>query len=150
MPRQRQLTIPQSIRLSKVWFSLLRVNGDITLWDFWGVDPNILSQSCVEHDIEELIDWPAPYERTWGNLKIFLKAVSSYMSRGNFEAGLDEWVNRPVIPAEVGDEPGGQLGPERERLIQMTPGCEDSTVGAIIARSKEMLLAVEYVEAKLF
>ena len=66
MPRQRQLTIPQSIRVSKVWFSLLRVNANRTLWDFWGVDPNILSQSCIEHNIAELIDWAPPYERTWG------------------------------------------------------------------------------------
>ena len=62
MPRQRQLTIPQSIRVSKVWFSLLRVNANRTLWDFWGVDPNILSQSCIEHNIAELIDWAPPYE----------------------------------------------------------------------------------------
>ena len=70
------------------------------------------------------------------------------MSRGNFEAGLDEWVNRPVIPAEAEDEPGGQLGPERAMLIQTNPGCEDSTVGAMTVRSKEMLLTIEYVEAK--
>jgi hypothetical protein len=115
---------------------------------YWGVAPNIFSQLCVEHNIEELIEWPAPYERTWGNLKLFLKAVSSYMSLGNFEAGLNLWVNRPVIPAEAGDEPGGGLAAERASLIQLTPGCEDSTVGAMTSRSREMLLALEYVDAK--
>ena len=116
MPRQRQLTIPQSIRISKVWFSLLRANG--TQWDFWGVEPNVLNQLCTEYDVAELIDWPPPYERIWGNLKILLKVVSTYMSRGNFEAGLDDWIARPVIPAEVGDEPGGGLGAERDGLVQ--------------------------------
>ena len=154
MPRQRLLTIPQSIRVSKVWLSLLRVNGDMTLWDFWEVDPNFLSQLCVEYNIEELMAWPAPYERTWANLRVFLKAVSSYMSRGNFEAGLDEWVNRPVIPVvpvEAEDvllQPGGELGAERAGLILTTPGCENSTVGAMTIRSKEMVLAIDYVEAK--
>ena len=64
-----------------------------------------------------------PYERTWANLKVFLKAVSTYMSRGNFEAGLDEWANRPIIPVvpvEPDDalQPGGGLGAERAGLIQ--------------------------------
>ena len=108
----------------------------------------MVEQLCVEHNIEELIEWPAPYARSWGNLKLFLKAVASYMSRGNFEAGLNQWVNRPLIPVEVGDEPGGGLAAERASLILLTPGCEDSTAGAMISRSREMLLALEYVDAK--
>ena len=146
MPRQRQLTIPQSIRISKVWFSLLRGNG--TQWDFWGIDPILLSQLCTEYNVGELIDWHPPYERTWGNLKILLKVVSTYMSRGNFEVGLDEWLGRPVIPAQEGDEPGGGLGAERDGLVQGCQGCEGSTVGAMTIRSREMQLTIEYVENK--
>ena len=70
------------------------------------------------------------------------------MSRGNFEAGLDDWLTRPIIPAQVGDEPGGGLGGQRDGLVQGTPGCEGSTVGAMTARCKEMLLTIEYVEMK--
>ena len=146
MPRQRQLTIPQSIRISQVWYSLLRENG--TLWDFWGVDPVVLTQMCTNHNVEELIDWPAPYERTWAHLKTLLKVISSYMSRGNFEAGLNEWINRPIVPAQDGDEPGGGLGGQRDGLVQGTPGSEGSSVGAMTIRCKEMLLTIEYVDLK--
>ena len=146
MPRQRQLTIPQSIRISQVWYSLLRENG--TLWDFWGVDPVVLTQTCTNHNVEELIDWPAPYERTWAHLKTLLKVISSYMSRGNFEAGLNEWINRPIVPAQEGDVPGGGLGGQRDGLVQGTPGSEGSSVGAMTIRCKEMLLTIEYVDLK--
>ena len=65
------------------------------------------------------------------------------MSRGNFEAGLDDWLTRPVVPADVGDEPGGGLVPERDGLIQATPGCEGSPVAAMTSRCKEMLLTIK-------
>ena len=37
---------------------------------------------------------------------------------------------------------------EIDELVAETPNSEGSTTGALIARSKEMLIALEYVEAK--
>ena len=87
------------------------------------------------------------------SLKILLKAVSSYMSREHFEGELDAWLVRPVVPAvpAAGEEPelpGGGLQVERDELVAETPNCEGSTAGAMIARCKEMLLALEYVDTK--
>ena len=60
---------------------------------------------------------------------------------------------RPVVPATLaaGEEPelpGGRLQVERDELVAETPNCKGSTAGAMIGRCKEMLLALEYVDAK--
>ena len=88
-----------------MWFSLLRINGGRVQWDYWNLPQGVLTQLGTDYNLTELIDWAPPYERNWGSLKILLKAVASYTSRGNFEAGLDDWLNRPIEPAEEGDLP---------------------------------------------
>ena len=103
--------------------------------------------------MSELIDWTPPYAKNWGNLKILLKAISSYLSKGNFEGELNAWIARPAIPEAPpeGEDPeasGGGLQAERVELVAGTPHCEGSTVGAMIARSQELLITLEYVEAK--
>ena len=84
MVRQRVLTIPQSVRVGRFWFSLLGLNEGNIRWNYWTIDNAALVQLCEEVIITELMDWPAPYERSPGNLKILLKAIVSYLSRGNF------------------------------------------------------------------
>ena len=77
-------------------FTILGVNAP-TL-DYWGMNQAALTQLCVLYNVTDLIDWAPPYGRNWGSLKILLKAVSSYMSRGNFEGELDAWLTRPLVP----------------------------------------------------
>ena len=118
MARQRNLTIPQSVRIARVWFSLLQVNGPRIQWNYWNFPADILTHLCNDVALSELIDWQAPYTRSWGNLKIFLKAVASCTSRGNFEVLLDQWLTMPVAPANPGDQVGGGLVNKRNTIIQ--------------------------------
>ena len=67
--------------------------------------------------MEELIDWHPPFTRTTGNLKVLLKGVVSYLSRGNFEVLLDQWLTLPVVPVHPDDAVGGGLDIERNTLI---------------------------------
>ena len=95
MVRQAVLNISQSIRISKAWFYLLR---------------NL-------YNLQEFLNWLAPYVRSTSALKIFLKAIASYANRGNFEAGVDRWLNLPIIPLNADDEAGGGLDVKRKALI---------------------------------
>ena len=154
MPRQRILTIPQSLRVAKLWYRLLTVVGGVVRWSFWTLDAALFRQICIEAGIHELMDFPAPYARSPASLKVILKCISSYLSRGHFEGDLDTWLTNPVIPvvpAEGGVElpPGGGLGAERAALIAGMPNCEGSSVTAMTMRAKEVLQTLEYQEAKM-
>jgi hypothetical protein len=125
------LTIPQSVRVGKLWFSLLGFNGANIRWTFWTIDNDELVRLCEEVNLTELIDWHPPYVRSTGNLKILLKAIVSYLSRGNFEVILDQWLTLPVVPIQpedAGDAVGGGLNVERDALITQTANCENSSV----------------------
>ena len=148
MVRQRNLTIPQSMRTGRLWFSLLQVNGPNIQWNYWNIPADILTQLCQDVNLEELIDWQPPFTRSIGSLKVLLKAVASYLSRGNFEVLLDQWLTMPVVPANPQDDIGGGLVNERNTLINQTPNCENSSVTAMIIKSKEILQTLEYTEQK--
>jgi hypothetical protein len=148
MVRQRMLTIPQSVRTGRLWFSLLQVNGPNIQWNYWNIPADILTQLCQDVNLEELIDWQPPFTRSIGSLKVLLKAVASYLSRGNFEVLLDQWLTMPVVPANPQDDIGGGLVNERNTLINQTPNCENSSVTAMIIKSKEILQTLEYSEQK--
>ena len=146
MVRQRMLTIPQSVRVGKFWFSLLGLNGANIRWNYWTIDNDALVQLCEEVNLTELMEWHPPYVRSTGNLKILLKAIVSYLSRGNFEVILDQWLTLPVVPVEPDDAIGGGLNAERDALIAQTVNCENSSVTAMIIKSREVLLTIEYQE----
>ena len=154
MARQRTLTMPQSIRVAKLWFSLLRILGGNVQWAFWTCEVDVLTELCEEAEIHDLMDLPIPYVRNLASLKTLLKCVVSYLSRGNFEGQLDTWLNNPVLPVvpAVGAgepaEPGGGLAVERATLLAQTPNCEGSSVTAMIIKSREMILTADYQETK--
>ena len=148
MVRQRMLTIPQSVRVGKFWFSLLGLNGANIMWNYWTIDNDALVQLCEEVNLTELMDWHPPYVKSTGNLKILLKAIVSYLSRGNFEVILDQWLALPVVPVEPDDAIGGGLNAERDALIAQTVNCENSSMTAMIIKSREVLLTIEYQEQK--
>ena len=154
MPRQRTLTMPQSIRLDKLWLSLLRVIEGNIQWAFWTCEANVLMQLCEEAEIQDVMDLPPPYVRNTANPRIRLKCVVSYLSRGYFEGQLDVWLNNPVLPAipaeRAGEpaEPGGGLAVEIATLLAQTPNCEGSSVTAMIIKSREMIQTTDYQEIK--
>ena len=147
MVRQNTCTIPQSIRISKMWFKLLRLNTGNLTWAFWDIGQNDMTVLCQRYDIEELMNWQEPYIRSLDKMKVFLKCVVSYLSRGNFEGELDRWLNL-AQPTE-GEPPGGNLGAERTAVIDLTPESEGSSVSAMTRKSREMLQTIDYSELKL-
>ena len=106
MPRQRILTIPQSLRLAKLWFKMVTVVGGVVKWSYWTMNEAQFVQICGEAGIQELMDYPPPYVRTISSLKVFLKCVTTYLSRGHFEGDLDAWLINPVVPVAA---PGGEI-----------------------------------------
>ena len=134
MVRQNTCTIPQSIRISKkMWFKLLRLNTGNLTWAFWDIGQNDMTVLCQRYDIEELMNWQEPYIRSLDKMKVFLKCVVSYLSRGNFEGELDRWLN--LAQSAEGEPPGGNLG--------------GSSVSAMTRKSREMLQTIYYSELKL-
>ena len=149
MVRQAILTIAQSIRASKVWFSLLGIGADGLRWNFWMVPQGELTALGEQFNLQELMNWPAPYTRSTAALKIFLKALECYTSRENFEGAIDRWLNLPAVPAVPDDEAGGELGLERTTLIDLVPTCENSSITAMIFKCREMLESIEYFDSKI-
>ena len=88
MVHQNTCTIPHSIRISKMWFKLLRLNTGNLTWALWDIGQNDMTVLCQRYDIEELMNWQEPYIRSLDKIKVFLKCVVSYLSRGNFEGEL--------------------------------------------------------------
>ena len=115
--------MPQSIRVAKLWFSLLRVIEGNIQWAFWTCEADVLMQLCEEAEIQDVMDIPPPYVRNTANLRILIKCIVSYLSRGYFEGQLDVWLNNPVLPAApavgAGEpaESGGGLAVERATLL---------------------------------
>ena len=52
------------------------------------------------------------------------------------------------MPVNPDDAVGGGLDIERNTLIDQTPNCENSSVTAMITRSREIWLTIEYQEQK--
>ena len=151
MARQRTLTIPQSLSLAKMWFKLITVNGGMIKWTFWTMNEIQFWQICGEAGIQNLMDFPIPYARNTTSLKVMLKCVVSYLSKGYFEGDLDTWLINPVVPAPAPDggvelPPGGGLAAERASTLN----CEGSSVSAMTLRAKEVLQTLEYQEAKMY
>ena len=95
-------------------------------WSFWTMNEAQFVQICGEAGIQELMDFPPPYVRNTAGLKILLKCVTTYLSRGHYEGDLDAWLINPVVPVaapEGGHElpPGGGLAAERAALIRGIP-----------------------------
>ena len=138
-----------------MWFKLLTVNGGMIKWTFWTMNELQFWQICSEAGIHNLMDFPVPYTRNTTSLKVILKCVVSYMSKGYFEGDLDTWLNNLIVPAPAPDggvalPPGGGLANERLALIASTPNCEGSSVSAMTLRSKEVLQTLEYQEGKMY
>ena len=90
MVRQRVLTMPQSLRVAKLWYKMVAVVGGAVRWTYWTMDELEFQQICGEAMIHELMEYPAPYARNSSNLKILLKCVVSYLSRSHyFRRNLD-------------------------------------------------------------
>ena len=96
-----------------------------------------MTDIATRYALTDLMDWAPPYNKSLEKLKIFLKCVSTYLSRGNVEAQLDAWLQ---------DAAEGNLAEERAALIA---GAEDSSVAAMIRISEDMVETVGYADTKM-
>jgi hypothetical protein len=110
-------------------------------WNFWGIPQVELTAIGIRYNLEELMDWPAPYVKNLEKLKIYLKCVTTYLSRGNVEVPLDIWMQDP-------DE--GNLGAERVAILASVENADNSSVGSMIKKSKDLMDAVEFAEQNFF
>ena len=141
MVRQKMLTIPESVRIGQMFYSLVViVPGHDPRWNFWEVSQAQLTVLGTRYDLETLMDWPAPYVRSLERLKIYLKCITTYLSRGNVETPLDRWIQ---------DADEGNLGAERAAILANVQNPDNSSVGDMIKKARDLKDAVEFAEQKL-
>ena len=87
------------------------------------------------------MDWPIPYVKSVGKLKVLLKCVKTYLSRGNIEAPLNQW----IVATEGND--AGNKEDVRTFLRGGAISHEDSETISI-NRAVYMLAALDYLETK--
>jgi hypothetical protein len=128
MVKQKKLTIAESVRIGQMFYELVViVPGQDPRWNFWEVSQAELTVLGTRYDLENLMDWPAPYVRSLERLKIYLKCITTYLSRGNVEVPLDRWI-------QAADE--GNLGDERAAILANVGNPDNSSVGAMIKKGE--------------
>ena len=124
MVRQNRLTIPESLRVAKAWYELVQLRApEPPIWNYWDVPQATLTDIGTRYALTEVMDWAPPYNKSLEKLRILLKCVSTYLSRGNVEAPLDIWLQ---AAAE------GNLAAERAALLAGDPNAENSSVAATV------------------
>ena len=95
MPR-RKLTKLKSLRVSKMFWELLMMQGGRMRWMYWEIPLDALQEMATRYNIGHLMDWGDPYARGLSVMKVFLKTINSYLSNDNLETPLDEWLQDPA------------------------------------------------------
>ena len=91
------------------------------------------------YNIQQIIDWNPPYIPGAIKLKVLLKCVCLYLSRGNVSGPLDTW-----IEATEGNDFGGK---ELVRTALRRGGDQD-TVSLSINKARKIFAGLEYLEEK--
>ena len=60
-----------------------------------------VTTKATEYNLQECMDWSPPYTKGVNKLKILLKCIRTYLSRGNVGGPLDTW-----FETIDGDDPG--------------------------------------------
>ena len=81
-----------------------------------------LQAMATRYNIGQLMDWGDTYPRGLSVMKVYLKTINSYLSNGNLETPLDEWLQDPVE---------GDKSQERLDLILVMENPDNSSMGAI-------------------
>ena len=80
--------------------------------------------------LTELMDWAPPYNKSLEKLKVFLKCIFPFLSRGNVEAPLDIWLQ---------DAAEGNLAAERAALIAGDQGAENWGMKLSVAKLQKQM-----------
>ena len=89
MSPQQTVNVDQSVRLLKLFWWLLQEGPDGVSFEYLRRDLNQITVKGTLYNIQQVIDWNPPYVPRPAKLKVFLKCVASYLSRGNVSGPLD-------------------------------------------------------------
>ena len=139
MPR-RKLTKLESLRVSKMFWELLMMQGERMRWMYWEIPLDALQEMATRYNIGQLMDWVDPYARGLNVMKVFLKTITSYLSNGNLETPLDEWLQDPAEGDKI---------QERLDLILVMEDPDNSCMGAMKKMANLLLSVCEYTDVKI-
>ena len=87
---RRKLTVAESLRIIKLFYSFLEIEGGAVMWTFWQRTPEEFAQACVDYDLAPL--QPTPLTRNLAFLEAFITTIISYLSNGNLHTPTDAWI----------------------------------------------------------
>ena len=92
MSPQRIVSNQQSVRILKYFWWKLNIGPDGVTCDYFAKPQAEVTAKATEYNLQECIDWSPPYTKWVGKLKVILKCIKTYLSRGNVEGPLDTWI----------------------------------------------------------
>ena len=93
MPTHHGARGDQSVRLLKLFWGLLQEGQLGVSFEYLRRDPNEITVKATLYNIQQVIDWLPLYVPGLAKLKILLKCVVLYLSRGNVSGPLDLWID---------------------------------------------------------
>ena len=87
---QRLINIDQSTRVLKFFWSTLQLEPAGVTTSYFAQTQESITNRAGALALCECLDWVAPYNRSVTKLKLLLKCIRSYLSRGNIETHLDQ------------------------------------------------------------
>jgi hypothetical protein len=136
---RRKLTVPESLRIIKLFYQFLDIEEGQVVWSFWSRTQEQFSQACLFYDIGPLQTTPPPFTRSLEFLDIFMTTIVSYLSTGNLHTPTDLWLEEPDH---------GNKAEERDLLIDVLE-CEPSAVSAMKDMARLMQKTSKYMAMKV-
>ena len=116
------------MRILKYFWWTLNIGPDGVTCDYFQKPQAEVTTKATEYNLQECMDWSPPYTKGVNKLKILLKCIRTYLSRGNVGGPLDTW-----IETKDGDDPGNK---EALRTVLRGDGANfDDTVTISIAKA---------------
>ena len=104
----------QSKRVFKFFWSTLQLEPEGVTTSYFSQTQDSITNRAGALALHECLAWPAPYLRSVIKLKVLLKCICSYLSRGNIETHLDGWITA------VDGEDAGNKADVRDYLRGLT------------------------------
>ena len=139
---QRSINVNQSTRVLKFFWSTLHLEPNGVTTSYFSQTQDSITNWAGTLALHECLEWPAPYLRSVSKLKVLLKCIRSYLSRGNIETNLDAWITA------VDGEDAGNKEDVRDYLRGLTAPPED-TITISINLANYLLSGIEYLENKV-
>ena len=134
-----RIDVEPSIRLLKLFWWFLEEGNDGISFEYLRRDPAQITVKGTLYNIQNIIDWVPPYAPAPAKLKIFLRYVASYLSRGNVSGPIDQWID-----ATEGDDFGNKSGVR----TALRAGGDLDTVSLSMVKAKEMLGGMDFLDSK--